>query len=640
MKDLTASLTEQFNSGECSRAHEFLGSHLTDSGCLFSVWAPEALAVCVTGSFNDWNDSSHPMKKSFGCIWQLEIPDITDGCMYKYVISTRDGQKLWKADPYSFRSELRPGSASIVCDLAGYNWQDEKWLRYRRCHKVYDSPMNVYEVHLGSWKRNEDGSFMTYREAAQTLVPYVKQMNFTHIEFMPFTEYPYDGSWGYQCTGYFAATSRYGEPEDLMFLIDKCHEAGLGVIMDWVPAHFPKDPHGLVEFDGSRLYEDSDPQMAEHPSWGTRIFDYSKGGVRSFLISSALFWLENYHIDGLRVDAVASMLYLDYDRQGQPWRPNIHGGNENYYAVKFLRDLNSACFAFDDSISMIAEESTAWPMVTAPTDAGGLGFNLKWNMGWMNDTLRYIKTDPYFRSGAHNHLTFSLTYAFSENFILPLSHDEVVHLKGSIANKSAGSREEKLATLRVLWAYMLAHPGKKLLFMGAELGQESEWDFASQLPWDDLQYSDKSAVQEYFREMNKFYLLCKPLWQIDFNWNGFRWICPDERDKNIIGFMRSDKSGHEIIFLCSFCGKEQQDFYLGVPGPGSYKIVMSTDDCRFGGNGQLCSEKVYKAVRIPQHGLSHSIIVSMPPLCALLIKRTRISSPPSYLQSKSNEREV
>jgi 1,4-alpha-glucan branching enzyme len=627
MKRLTASLTEQFNNGQCCRAHEFLGSHVTNSGCLFRVWAPEATAVYVTGSFNDWNDSSHPMKKAHGGIWQLQIPDVSAGCVYKYVISARDGQKLWKADPYAFHSELRPSSATIVCDLSGYNWQDEKWLRYRRSHKVYDSPMNVYEVHLGSWKRHPDGSFMTYREAAQELVSYAKQMNFTHIEFMPFTEYPYDGSWGYQCTGYFAATSRYGEPQDLMYLIDKCHEAGLGVIMDWVPAHFPKDAHGLVEFDGSRLYEDSDPQMAEHPSWGTRIFDYSKGGVRSFLISSALFWLENYHFDGLRVDAVASMLYLDYDRQGQQWRPNIHGGNENLDAVKFLRDLNSACFAYDDSIAMIAEESTAWPMVTAPADAGGLGFNLKWNMGWMNDTLRYIRTDPYFRAGAHNDLTFSLAYAFSENFILPLSHDEVVHMKGSIANKSVGTREQKLATVRALWAYMLAHPGKKLLFMGAELGQESEWDFSSQLPWDDMLYKDKAAVQDYFRAMNEFYLLCKPLWQIDFDQSGFRWICPDERDKNIIGFARRDKAGNEIIFLCSFCGKEQTEFCLGVPGPGSYKIVMSTDETLFNGEGRLVFGQTYKANKVPQHGCSHSISVTIPPLSAVFIKRTRVVSP-------------
>ena len=509
----------------------------------------------------------------------------------------------------------------------------ERWLTRRKKNLVYDHPLNIYELHFASWKTHENGEPLTYREMAPELIAYINDMAFTHVEFMPLTEYPYDGSWGYQVTGYFAATSRYGTPEDLMFLIDSLHNAGIGVIMDWVPAHFPKDPHGLVEFDGTRLYEDSDPCMAEHPSWGTRIFDYAKGEVKSFLISSALFWLEQYHIDGLRVDAVASMLYLDYDRQDGNWRRNKFGGNENLEAVEFLKALNEACFSYDDSVLMIAEESTAWPLVTAPAYTGGLGFNLKWNMGWMNDTLRYLKTDPLFRSGAHNDLTFSLMYAFSENFVLPLSHDEVVHMKGSLIGKCPGVREQKLSTVRAFWLYMLAHPGKKLLFMGAEIGQETEWDFASQLPWDLLQFPDKAALHEFFKEANAFYLESKPLWSLDFSGDGFCWLCADERDQNLLAFTRYDKAGRELTFICNFSGISAKSFRLGVVSAGHYTVCFSSDEARFGGNGKLTEGVSYAAEKIPHHGQTHSISIDLPPLSAVFLKRVR-SAPP---QSKESE---
>ncbi len=618
---------EAFLSGRHSRADEVLGSHPTANGVVFRVWAPNAVNVCVSGDFNGWSRDADNMKHLDSGIWELEIKGAVINQTYKYVITAQDGQTLWKADPYALYAERRPSTATRICDISGYEWSDDKWLADRRKHRVYDSPMNIYEVHLGSWMLDENGEFMSYREAADKLIPYVSDMGFTHIEFMPLTEYPYDASWGYQCTGYFAATSRYGTAHDLMYLIDSCHRAGIGVIMDWVPAHFPKDPHGLVEFDGTRLYEHSDPVMAEHPSWGTRIFDYSKGGVRSFLISSALFWLEKYHIDGLRVDAVASMLYLDYDRRGSKWRRNKYGGNENLEAVDFLRELNKHCFDFDDSILMIAEESTAWPLVTAPAYAGGLGFNLKWNMGWMNDSLRYLKTDPYFRSGCHNDLTFSLVYAFSENYVLPLSHDEVVHMKGSLYGKPPGNREQKLASVRAFWAYMLAHPGKKLLFMGAELGQESEWNFAGQLPWQNLTQPENLALHEYFRQVNEFYKTSRALWNIDFDAEGFQWICSDEYERNIISFVRRDQTGRQLLFVCNFSGITAENFRLGVTGPGRYEVVMSTDSAGFGGSGTMESGEGFEVEHVPHHGRKQSIVMNIPPLTALFLRRIKGSHP-------------
>ncbi|MEG1491180.1 MAG: 1,4-alpha-glucan branching protein GlgB [Oscillospiraceae bacterium] len=633
----TETFLNSFSSGKCSRAGETLGAHPTEAGAMFRVWAPNAVSVFVVGDFNSWNPAANPMTRLDGGIWELEIDGLALLSTYKFAISTHDGQTIWKADPYGFFSELRPASASRLYDLSGYEWGDRAWISHRKTHKVYNSPLNIYELHLASWKRPDSGEFITYRDAAETLVPYVKAMGFTHIELMPLTEYPFDDSWGYQCTGYFSATSRHGTPHDLMHLIDSCHRAGLGVIMDWVPAHFPKDPQGLVEFDGSRLYEDSDPTMAEHPSWGTRIFDFGKGEVRSFLISSALFWLEKYHIDGLRVDAVASMLYLDYDRHDNRWRRNEFGGNENLQAVTFMRMLNEACFSYDDSVLMIAEESTAWPLVTAPAYAGGLGFNLKWNMGWMNDTLRYLKTDPIYRIGNHNDLTFSIMYAFSENFVLPLSHDEVVHMKGSLMGKAPGTHEQKLATVRAFWAFMLAHPGKKLMFMGAELGQESEWNFAGQLPWELLENSENLALQDYFKAANAFYKASKPLWDNDFEERGFKWLCPDEGAKNIIGFVRKDRAGREITFVCNFSGITASGFRLGVTGTGKYSVSLSTDDARLGGSGSLSEGESYNVEKSPHHGQKYSIVMDIPPLTAVFMRRVRVSPPPRELSSLNSK---
>ena len=618
---------ESFRSGHADHASEILGSHITKTGVMFRVWAPNAVSVFVSGDFNAWSPDASPMEKLEGGVWALEVMGAAINQTYKYVIRSHDGQSLWKADPYALYFELRPSTASRIYEIEGYKWSDQSWLDSRKKHQVYNHPMNVYEVHLGSWISGENGEFIGYREAAEKLIPYVKDMGFTHIEFMPLTEYPYDASWGYQCTGYFAATSRYGTPQDLMCLIDACHQSGIGVIMDWVPAHFPKDPHGLVEFDGTRLYEDCDPVMAEHPSWGTRIFDYSKGEVRSFLISSALFWLEKFHIDGLRVDAVASMLYLDYDRRGSKWRPNKYGGNENLYAVDFLRSLNEHCFGYDSSVLMIAEESTAWPLVTAPAYAGGLGFNLKWNMGWMNDSLRYLKTDPYFRSGCHNDLTFSLVYAFSENYVLPLSHDEVVHMKGSFFGKPPGDRDQKFASVRAFWSYMLAHPGKKVLFMGSELGQESEWNFAKQLPWEILEDNDNRTLHDFFKQANAFYLDNRPLWTVDFEAAGFEWICSDENERNIISFVRKDSNGRQLLFVCNFSGITAKNFRLGVTGSGNYNVVMSTDSSKFGGSGALEAGARYSVEKTPHHGRKQSILMDIPPLTAAFLCRTRAVSP-------------
>lgn len=618
---------EAFSGGNAIHAQEILGAHRTASGFCFRVWAPHAVAVSVVGAFFDEKYREYPMQPYGGGIWETEIANVQLGDCYQYLLTDTAGQRLYKADPYAYAAELRPGTASRAWDLEPFSWHDAEWLQYRREHKVYHAPLNIYEVHAGSWRRHPDGSVLTYLELAEALIPYVKDLGFTHIELLPLTEHPLDASWGYQCTGYFAATARYGTPEMLMTFVDRCHQAGIGVIMDWVPAHFPKDAHGLGNFDGKACYEHWSPLMREHPEWGTYVFDYGKGEVQSFLISSALFWLEVFHMDGIRVDAVASMLYLDYARPGGNWLRNRYGGRENLEAVAFLQKLNRTVFGFDDSILMIAEESTAWPGVTTPVYAGGLGFNLKWNMGWMHDILHYIQADPCFRAGRHKDLTFPLFYAFSENFILPISHDEVVHLKGALFQKFPGTTKQQCSSLRLFWTYMLAHPGKKLLFMGAELGQDTEWDFAGTLPWNRLKHAGAEQLRRFFREAGRFYLRNPPLWEEDFDAEGFEWLCPDEKERNILGFLRRDTAGNPLLFLCNFSGVVVEQFALGVPQKGFYRTVFSTDAQRFGGSGLLREGSIFSTQKLLRHGRTQAIVLDLPPLSAALFRPESWATP-------------
>ena len=613
--------SELFYSGRDCRAFDYMGAHPFvqdgEQGYLFRVYAPEAEKVSVMGEFNDWNRDADYMTRDEQGIWEKFIPNIPEYAAYKYSVWAKSGDVFDKSDPYGFHFETRPGNATKAYDIDGYEWGDASWLDWRKKHLPYSNPVNIYECHLGSWKMHEDGNFYSYRQLADELVPYVKEMGYTHIEFMPLTEYPFDGSWGYQVIGYFAATSRYGTPKDLMYLIDKAHQAGLGVIMDWVPAHFPKDGCGLVEFDGSHLYEYADPLKMEHKEWGTRVFDYGKVSTRNLLFSSAMFWIEKFHMDGLRVDAVASMLYLDYNRQGE-WRPNVHGGRENLEAVDFLRLLNEYILTDHPHKYMIAEESTAWPMVTKPASDGGLGFNFKWNMGWMNDMLCYCSADPFFRKDMHDKITFSFMYAFSENYILPLSHDEVVHGKCSLISKMPPPYENQFGGLRALYGYMAAHPGKKMLFMGGEFAQFSEWAYQRGLDWMLLDYPAHRQMQAYVKALNHFYLATPQLWEQDTDWRGFEWISHEDNRNNIIAFRRVAKDGSDIVVVVNFSPEEQQEYRIGVPITGTYEEIFTSDKTEFGGSG-MANGKL-KTENKPMHGQEQSIVLKIPRFGVLFFK--------------------
>jgi len=602
-----------FHQGTNFKSYDFLGTHALKEGYIFRVWAPNAKKISVVGTFNNWEPDKDKMTKiSKQGIWEITI-NANEGDLYKYCITPKDGRVIYKSDPYCVFSQTENETASIVYDINGkYSWNDDNWFKYKSETNIYKSPVNIYEMNLGSWRKNEDNSFLSYRDIAEMIIPYVKEYGYTHIELMPVMEHPFSGSWGYQVCGYFAATARFGKPEDFMYFIDACHKNGIGVILDWVPAHFPKDAHGLCEFDGQPLYESQGDRM-EHASWGTRTFDFGRTEIQSFLISNTVFWLDKYHADGLRVDAVSSMLYLDYDKKEGEWTPNEKGGNENFEAVAFLQKLNMNIFKEYPHTLMIAEESTAWPLVTKPVSMGGLGFNFKWNMGWMNDMLEYVSCDPLLRKYMHKNITFSLHYAFSENFILPISHDEVVHGKKSLLDKMPGSYEEKFSGVRVFLGYMMSHPGKKLLFMGSEFGQFKEWDYTSELDFMLLDYEYHKKLSEYTKDLNEFYLREPAFWEIDDSWEGFTWIANDDFTQNIIVFRRIAKSGKEIIVVVNFAPVTRENYRIGVPRAGVYEEVFNSDLQKYGGLGNVNSFQI-KSEQIPMHSHPQSISITVPPM--------------------------
>ena len=617
-----------FHSGENYHAYRFMGAHRMNidgtDGVMFRTWAPNARSVSVVGTFNNWDRTRNWMHRiSDGGVWETFIPEIVDNyAIYKYSVETYDGSCVMKSDPYAYHYETRPNTASVYIDLDGYEWHDQEWQKYKNTHESYSSPMNIYEIHAGSWRKYKDGNYFSYSKLADELIPYVKEMGYTHIEMMPLTEYPFDASWGYQVTGYYAVTSRYGSPQDFMTFVDRCHQAGISVIMDWGPAHFPRDAHGLARFDGTPCYEYADPRKGEHKDWGTLVFDFGRNEVVSFLISSAIFWMDYYHIDGIRVDAVASMLYLDYSRRDGEWVPNKFGGKENLEAVAFIQRLNEAAFRYYPNVLMIAEESTSWAMVSRPTYMGGLGFNYKWNMGWMNDMLHYSSLDPLYRPFNHDNLTFSFFYAFSENFILPISHDEVVYGKASLINKMPGNYEMKFAGERTFLAYMMAHPGKKLTFMGTEFGQFKEWDYACELDWMLLDYPAHQNMKNFVSKLNHFYLENSPMWEVDFTWEGFTWISNDDYTQSCISFRRIDKKGNEIIVVCNFQPVLRENYRIGVPIDGTYSEVMNTEWSEFGGCG-ISNGTAIVSEEIPMHGFEQSISLTLPPLSVMYFKCVR-----------------
>ena len=609
--------------------YEKMGAHpVTISGIAgvqFAVWAPNAMRVSVVGDFNQWDGRTHPMRnRGPSGVWELFVPELAEGAIYKYEIRPMSADlPVLKSDPYGFYSELRPKTGSIVARLDHHRWEDWEWMNNRANRDWFTSPISVYEVHLGSWRRvvEEGGRWLTYTELADRLIPYVKQMGYTHVELMPVMEYPFDGSWGYQTLGYFAATSRYGTPQDFMYLVDRFHQAGIGVFLDWTPAHFPSDGHGLALFDGTHLYEHADPRQGQHPDWGTLVFNYGRNEVQNFLISNAVFWIDKYHIDGLRVDAVASMLYLDYSRHEGEWIPNQFGGRENLAAIAFLKRLNEVVYARHPGVLTIAEESTSWPMVTRPTYLGGLGFSLKWNMGWMNDTLSYFSLDPVHRKYNHNRMTFSMLYAFTENFMLPLSHDEVVHGKSSLLNKMPGDLWQTFANLRLLYGYMFAHPGKKLMFMGDEIAQRNEWDHDTSLEWHLLEYAPHQGIQNLVSDLNALYAREAALHEVDFEWHGFEWLDCNDADASILSFLRRAKHQENFMVVVVNCTPVMRENYrVGAPEPGFYREAMNTDAERYGGTnvGNLGG---VEAEAVPWNNHPYSLNLRLPPLGAVYFKR-------------------
>ena len=616
-----------FNEGAHYRLYEKLGAHLIVvdgvEGTYFAVWAPNARQVFVMGEFNGWDKSSHPLRpKGQSGIWEGFIPGVAKGTIYKYyIVSHRRGYRVEKADPFAFYAETPPKTASVTWDL-DYSWGDQAWMERRYTYNALDAPVSIYEVHLGSWRRvpEEDNRHLTYRELAPKLAEYLKQMGFTHVEFLPIMEHPFYGSWGYQVTGYFAPTSRYGTPQDFMYLVDYLHQHDIGVILDWVPSHFPNDEHGLAYFDGTHLYEHGDPRQGIHPDWNSLIFNYSRHEVRSFLLSSGLFWLDKYHVDGLRVDAVASMLYLDYGRKEGEWIPNKYGRRENLEAIAFLRRFNEAVYQESPDVQTIAEESTAWPMVSRPTYLGGLGFGLKWDMGWMHDTLEYMAKDPIYRKYHHNNLTFRLVYAFFENFVLPLSHDEVVHGKSSLLGKMPGDDWQKFANLRLLLGYMYAQPGKKLLFMGVELGQWREWVHDESLEWNLLDYPPHSGLKRWVEDLNRFYRGQPALYELDFKQAGFEWIDCNDVEHSVVSLVRKGHSPDDLlVVVCNFTPTTHFNYRIGVPQPGFWRELLNSDAREYGGSGQGSPGRV-EAVPIPLHGRPYSLTVTLPPLATMFFK--------------------
>ncbi|OEG63787.1 MAG: 1,4-alpha-glucan branching enzyme [Halanaerobium sp. MDAL1] len=613
-----------FHQGRHYESYDFLGSHITEEkgkkGVRFTVWAPNAEEISVIGDFNDWNKSKNPMQKiEDSGIWTTFIEGAENKMHYKYWIRGYRGVVRVKTDPYAKRQETPPKTASQIYEPDTYSWNDQKWLKKRKNSNHLKEPLSIYEMHLGSWKQ-DDGELMNYRDIADELVPYINEMGFTHVELMPLTEYPFPGSWGYQTTGYFALTSRYGTLEDFMYFVDQLHQNDIGVIMDWVPSHFCKDDHGLRLFDGSHLFESSDPRRAENIQWDTLNFDFAQNEVWSFLISSANYWIDKFHIDGLRVDAVSNMLYLNYEKEDGQWAANEYGGFENLEAIEFIKELNSEMFERYPGILMIAEESSAWPLVTAPVHDGGLGFNFKWNMGWMNDTLDYMENDPVYRKWEHNKLTFSSMYSQSENYVLPMSHDEVVHGKKSLLDKMPGDYWQKFANLRLLFTYMYAHPGKKLLFMGGEFGQFIEWNYKQDLDWLLLDYEKHQLTQDFMQELNQVYRKEKALWELDHEHAGFRWIEADDYEQSVISFIRnSENEAQQLVIILNFTPVPRDKYRIGVPGPGEYELLLNSDQKVFGGSDYETAARV-KTEEIPYHGFDHSISINLPPLAGIYLK--------------------